>query len=91
MSAPIEAVRLSKAHELASRLMESGDFLDVRVLPDGSVAALVRLMFTKAICLGCHDFGYESRFCFEDFDLADKRFAELQSDSDEPEGFIARR
>ncbi len=91
MSLPIEEVRLAKAHGLASQLAESGDYLDVRVLPDGSVAALVRLMFTKAICLGCHDFGYESRFCFEDFKLAEQRFAELQAQDDEPAGYIARR
>jgi hypothetical protein len=84
-------VNLTKAQELVTWLLESGDYLDARVLPDGSVAALIRLMFTKAICLGCTYYGFESRFCFEDFDLAHQRFAELQSQDDEPAGHIARR
>ena len=91
MSTPIEEANLAKAQELVIWLLESGDYLDARVLPDGSVAALIRLIYTKAICLGCSRAGFESRFCFSDFELAHQRFAELQSEDDEPAGHIARR
>lgn len=66
-------------------------YREVRVLDDGSVAALGDLMFTRAIFLGCDRLGHSRRFCFEDRKLADKRFSELQSEDDVPEGFIARR
>lgn len=66
-------------------------YFDVRVLSDGSIAALHDLMYTRAILLGCTRFGFERRFCFENKSLADKRFTELTSEDDNPEGFIARR
>lgn len=52
------------------------DYRDVRVLPDGSIAALHDLLYTRAIMLGCDRHGFSRRFCFEDRALADKRFAE---------------
>lgn len=66
-------------------------YLDVRVLEDGTIAALGQLMFTKAIHLGLARFGFERRFCFENQALAVQRFAELKSCEDIPEGFTARR
>lgn len=68
-----------------------GAYLDVRVLPDGSVAAVGDLLFTRAIFLGCNAYGFERRFCFSDRELALKRYAELQSEDDTPEGFTASR
>ena len=47
--------------------------------------------YRAALVLDCNTTGYGNRFCFEDKALADKRFAELVSDEDVPEGFIARR
>lgn len=72
----IADVNLRAAHALAEEL-ESG-YLATRVLPDGSVAALLDLLFTRAICLGCTSVGWSRRFCFEDRSLASLRFAELQ-------------
>ena len=69
----------------------SQGYLAVRVLPDGSIACLGDLLFTRAIYLGCDRDGWARRFCFEDRALASKRFYELQSEDDEPKGFIARR
>ena len=69
----------------------SQGYLAVRVLPDGSIACLGDLLFTRAIYLGCDRDGWAHRFCFEDRALASKRFYELQSEDDEPAGFIARR
>lgn len=79
--------------ELAQRVMECGEgfYTEVRVLPDGSIAAIGDLLFTRAIHLGCHWDGWTRRFCFEDRALATQRFHELTSEDDTPEGFTARR
>lgn len=66
-------------------------YRDARVLPDGSVAVLVDLIYTRAIGLGANAMSFHTRFCFKDRALADQRFAELQSEDDVPEGFIATR
>lgn len=66
-------------------------YRQARILPDGSVAATLDLLFTRAICLGLHEHGWTRRFCFKDRALADQRFAELTSEDDEPAGFVARR
>lgn len=67
------------------------DAIAVRVLPDGSVAMLRELLFTRAVCLGCTTWGWASRFCFEDRARATAAFAELQTENDEPAGCVARR
>lgn len=64
---------------------------EVRVLPDGSIAALHDLIFTRAILLGCTRESYSARFCFENRDLATQRFHELQSEDDIPNGYTAAR
>lgn len=76
--------------DLAQRLPAMG-YRRARVLPDGTVAAVLELLFTRSICLGCHEYGITKRFCFEDRSLADQRFDELQSEDDIPAGHIARR
>lgn len=68
-----------------------GEYLRVRRLPDGSVAALGDLLFTRAIHLRCDLWGWERRFCFKDRDLAVAQFEALQTEDDEPTGWIARR
>lgn len=77
--------------KLAKHLIENEGYLNARVLPDGTVAAVLDLMFTRAIVLDCNMTGYGNRFCFKDKALADQRFSELVSDEDVPEGFVARR
>lgn len=86
----IELANAEAAQALAASMTQHG-YLRGRVLPDGSVAALLNLLFTRAICLGCHEDGWARRFCFEDRALADLRFEQLQSEDDEPAGFVARR
>lgn len=79
--------------ELAKEVMRLGDgsYKQVKVLADGSIAAIGDLLFTRAIYLGCNDTGWSSRFCFENRALADQRFGELASEDDVPEGYTARR
>lgn len=83
-------VERQRSVELCKHASSMG-YLEGRVLPDGSVAMLGDLMSTRAIYLGVNEQGWEFRFCFEDRSLAKQRFDELQSGSDEPEGFVARR
>lgn len=83
-------VESKAAAELAAQMRHWG-YINTRVLPDGSVAGLLELVTTRAIVLGCTEDGWSRRFCFADRQLADQRFAELQSEDDEPQGFIARR
>jgi hypothetical protein len=78
--------------KLRDWLLGGGGFVAVRLLPDGSVAGLVPLMTTLAICLGVTwECPYERRFCFRDDALARQRFEELQSEDDIPAGWTARR
>lgn len=86
----IATINQAAAESLAARLPSMG-YIAARVLPDGSVAALVRLISTRAICLGCTEEGWSRRFCFKDQALADQRFAELVTEDDVPAGFVARR
>ena len=86
----IEAANLQAAEELAQRLPRMG-YARARVLPDGSVAAVSDLAFTRALYLGVTETGWARRFCFANFKLADRRFLELQSEDDVPEGHVAVR
>lgn len=63
----------------------------VRALPDGSIAALHPLLFTTSVVLGVDRWGYSRRFCFEQESKAREVFEALESEDDEPEGYIARR
>lgn len=70
---------------------ENPQAIEVKVLEDDSVAMLQDLMFTRAICLGCTTWGWSLRFCFEDRERANREFAALKSEDDEPTGCVARR
>lgn len=82
----------SEFEQLRPWLLHEGGYVVVRLLPDGTVAGIVRLLTTTAICLGVtRTCAYERRFCFRNADLAYQRFGELQSEDDTPAGWIARR
>jgi hypothetical protein len=63
----------------------------VRQLPDGSFAALSGLAFTTGVYLGVTRWGYERRYCFVSRAEALAALDALQSEDDEPAGWIARR
>lgn len=88
--ASVAEVNRAAAAALAARLPTMG-YSRARVLSDGSVAAICELIWTRAICLGVTELSWSRRFCFADRELADRRFVELQSEDDEPAGFVARR
>ncbi len=81
---------MDEDEELA-KIKEYGCYLQVRRLPDGSVAATGDLMFTRAIFMRCELYGWERRFCFADRARADSEFQKLVTEDDEPTGWIARR
>lgn len=87
----LQAINRREAEGLCTWLVTSNGCMDARVLPDGTVAALQDLLFTRAIVLGCTRDGWAQRFCFEDRSLALQRYAELVGEDDVPEGSIATR
>lgn len=89
--ADVETINRREADALCTWLVTSNGCMAARVLPDGSVAALQDLLFTRAIVLGCAGGGWAQRFCFEDRGLADRRFAELEGEDDVPAGHVAIR
>lgn len=62
----------------------------VRKLSDGSYAALCPLLFTTSVLLGCDRWGWGKRFCFESAARARVVFEALETEDDEPTGYIAR-
>lgn len=71
---------------------ENPCYLEVKVLPDDSIAMLIELMFTRAICLGTDEVTpYTRRYCFEDRELATKLFQDLKSEDDVLTGWVATR
>lgn len=67
-------------------------YRDIRVLPDGAVAALFPLMFTTAICTGITwNSSFSHRWCFEDPKVAREQLALMKAEDQEPKGYKARR
>lgn len=75
--------------ELVMRLRQ--DYQAVRVLDDGSIAAVSRLTTTTAVHLGMHRYGWESRFCYTDPLKALEVLCALKSEDDVPEGWVSSR
>jgi hypothetical protein len=84
-------VNLEEARSLSEHLKKNEGYVDCRVLEDGTVACLYDLLYTRAVVLGCTRDSWTNRFCFEDRSLATRRFNELKSEDDVPEGHIASR
>lgn len=84
-------MNFSEAEGLAAEIRADGDYMDVRVLPDGSIAYLYRLITTVAIHLGVDRNGWTRRFCYADERRAWQEYQALQTEDDEPTGWIARR
>lgn len=77
--------------EKLAEFLKSQGYMDARVLPDGTVIALLELMTTRSICLDCNRDSWERRFCFSDRALATEWFYKLQSSDEIPTGYVARR
>lgn len=66
-------------------------YTDLRVLPDGTIAGLVPLLFTTGLCMGLSEITWQKRYCFEAREDALSALQGLSSIEDEPAGWVARR
>lgn len=73
------------------KALGGGAYREVRALADGTIVGIGELMFTRAIYMDMHLYGWGRRFCFQDKALADKEFERLSDGDHEPVGWIARR
>lgn len=72
--------------------LEQDGYFDLRVLEDGSVVGLGRLMFTTALYIGLNEISWERRYCYEDAGLAKAALMGLVTGDDFPlEGYVAKR
>lgn len=93
-NAPDPILSASSPHVLTpefAKMLEENGYTHVRVLDDGSVAALLRLMFTTSICVDINWDSWASRYCFKDPAMALEQLNLMKSPDDVPTGFIARR
>lgn len=67
------------------------DYQWVRVLDDGSIAAVGHLVTTTAVYLGMTRYGWERRYCYTDSLQALEVLCALKSEDDEPEGWLTQR
>lgn len=79
------------ALRIADRIQKENYYLKIRVLDDGTIIALMELMYTRSIIIDVDQYGYSKRFCFKVRAHADSEFDRLQTGDDEPTGYIARR
>lgn len=68
-----------------------GSYDRLRLLKDGTVIGIGRLLFTRAIYVDAHPWGFALRYCYDDRQLADQQFDQLQTGDCEPTGWIATR
>lgn len=66
-------------------------YREIKVLPDGTIAAICDLFTTRSIMIDCDECTYKRRFCFKDRSLADEWFAKIKSANEVPTGYVARR
>ena len=77
--------------EFTRTLQESGGYLVVKKLEDGTYAAISQLLTTRAIHLGLSEFSWARRFCYSDMSAMIAAWEDLKTELDEPEGWIAQR
>jgi hypothetical protein len=73
------------------RMRKMGGFLDIRRLPDGSVAGVQPQVTTWSLVLGVTHWGWRYRFCYETLCDALAAFRSVQGESDIPDGWLACR
>jgi len=78
-------------YQLLEEITNSGDYIEVKQLADGTIVGLGNLLFTRAIYVDMDLCGWGKRFCFEDRQLATEQFRQLTSGDSEPVGWVARR
>lgn len=82
---------MDQDEKLRARIKESGGYLVLDFLRDGTIIGLGDLLFTRAIYMDLDLNGWGKRFCFQDKNLAVEEYMKLKTGDDEPTGWIARR
>lgn len=77
--------------KLLEHIQAMPEYQHVRMLEDGTIVGLGKLMFTTAIYMDMDEWGYGRRFCFESPQQAMSELQRLQCGDDEPTGWIAKR
>ena len=81
----------SRNEKLLAFLKENG-YKDIRILDNGTIIGTIELMFTRGLCVGLNWDNWESRYCYEDRELASRAAREMTSDDEPPlAGYIAQR
>lgn len=75
---------------LAAELKASGYIAAAR-LRSGEVAAIQRMMFTWALCIGCDATGYRTRYCFPDLGSALQAMMTWCGEGDPPGQWIKQK
>jgi hypothetical protein len=71
---------------------EDYGFVAAKRLEDGTYVGLQRLFSTIAICIDVQPFqSFSRRYCYRDLGECLKAFSILETGSDVPEGWVARR
>lgn len=88
-----EDANLTPDERLVAEIRElgMGTYFDVRMLEDGTIIGIGRLLFTTAIYMDMDRCGFGARYCFEDQALALTEYAKLKSGDDQPTGWVATR
>ena len=47
------------------KVLDVNGYREIRRLPTGEIAGLMRFLFTTGLCVGLDDSGYRTRFCFD--------------------------
>jgi len=77
--------------EKITQFLISNEYHSIRKLPDGTWAAITRLLYTAGLCVGLDAFGWAARYCFDDTSKAVCELYKIQSLTEVPSGFIAQR
>lgn len=68
------------------------EYAVVRVLDDGTIIAIQRLMYTVGLFVDLDAIGWGSRYCYEDPGMALAALVTMKTGDDEPlPGYIAKR
>ena len=77
--------------EKITQFLLDNEYHSIVKLPDGTWAALTKLLYTTGLCVGLDDLGWAARYCFKDTGKAVSELCKLKRMTEAPSGFIAQR
>lgn len=70
---------------------EKRGYIQPRILKTGECAGIIRFVYTWGICVGISNFGYKTRFCFDEKEEALKALSEWTGFKDPPGNWIKQK